>query len=42
MKPSPTLALVLELPSVIKRPVLDRGGKLSVGFSAALYQELFA
>jgi arsenate reductase len=35
------LALVLEQPSVIKRPVLDRGGKFSVGFSDAQFQELF-
>ena len=36
------LELVLELPSVIKRPVLDRGGKFSVGFSDSQYQDLFA
>ncbi|SHG58109.1 ArsC family reductase [Massilia sp. CF038] len=35
------LDLMLETPSVIKRPVLDRGGKFSVGFSAAQYQDLF-
>ena len=35
------LELVLEQPSVIKRPVLDRGGKFSVGFSDSEYQELF-
>jgi arsenate reductase len=34
------LDLVLENPSVIKRPVLDNGGKFSVGFSADLYREL--
>ena len=36
------LALVLEQPSVIKRPVLKRAGKVSVGFSDALYQDLFS
>ncbi|WP_426210328.1 ArsC family reductase [Massilia sp. TWP1-3-3] len=35
------LELVLEQPSVVKRPVLDRGGKFSVGFSDSHYQELF-
>jgi arsenate reductase len=36
------LELVLELPSVIKRPVLEQAGKVSVGFSDSQYQELFA
>ena len=31
------LELMLEQPSVIKRPVLERGGKFSVGFSDAQY-----
>lgn len=35
------LALMLEQSSVIKRPVLDRGGKFSVGFSDAQYRDLF-
>ncbi|UUZ47997.1 ArsC family reductase [Massilia sp. B-10] len=35
------LDLILETPSVVKRPVLDRDGKFSVGFSAAQYQDLF-
>ena len=35
------LTLMLEQPSVVKRPVLDRGGKFSVGFSDAQYQQLF-
>jgi arsenate reductase len=35
------LELMLENPSVIKRPVLDRGGRFSVGFSADLYRGLF-
>lgn len=36
------LDLMLSNPSVIKRPVLDRGGKFSVGFSADQYRALFA
>lgn len=35
------LELVLETPSVIKRPVLDRDGKFSVGFSESQYAEYF-
>jgi arsenate reductase (glutaredoxin) len=35
------LELMLELPSVIKRPVLDHAGKFSVGFSDSQYQGLF-
>jgi arsenate reductase len=35
------LDLMLENPSVIKRPVLEGAGKLSVGFSSAQYEELF-
>lgn len=35
------LELMLSNPSVIKRPVLDAGGKLTVGFSAAQYQQFF-
>jgi len=37
-------ALMLELPSVIKRPVLQAGNGLAtqVGFSEALYQQLFS
>jgi arsenate reductase len=31
------LALMLEQPSMIKRPVLDAGGKLLVGFEPATY-----
>jgi arsenate reductase (glutaredoxin) len=36
------LDLVLEFPSVIKRPVLQSGGKIRVGFTESLYQEAFA
>ncbi len=35
------LALMLEQPSVIKRPVLDKAGAYSVGFSAEQYQHIF-
>ena len=35
------LDLMLENPSVIKRPVLEGAGKLSVGFSAEQYENLF-
>ena len=34
------LELILEQPSVVKRPVLDRDGTFSVGFSAEQYQQL--
>lgn len=36
------LVLMLEQPSVIKRPVLERDGTVSVGFSEAKYAEMFA
>ena len=35
------LDLMLEQPSVIKRPVLDQAGSFSVGFAPAQYQLLF-
>ena len=35
------IALMLENPSIIKRPVLDQDGAYSVGFSDAQYQHLF-
>ncbi|TFW29331.1 ArsC family reductase [Massilia horti] len=35
------LELMLENPSVIKRPVLDNGGALAVGFSDAQYRGIF-
>jgi arsenate reductase (glutaredoxin) len=34
-------ALMLESPSVIKRPVLSTGDRTHVGFSAELYQQIF-
>ena len=35
------LALMLAQPSMIKRPVLDRGGQLLVGFKREAYAEAF-
>jgi arsenate reductase len=35
------IALMLEQPSMIKRPVLDVGGKLTVGFRPEIYEKLF-
>jgi arsenate reductase len=35
------IALMLAQPSMIKRPVLDRGGKLTVGFKPDVYDEAF-
>jgi arsenate reductase (glutaredoxin) len=35
------IALMLAQPSVIKRPVLDKGGKLSVGFKPESYESIF-
>lgn len=34
-------ALMLESPSIIKRPVLTSDGRTHVGFSDALYQQIF-
>lgn len=36
------IALMLEQPSMIKRPVLDVGGKVTVGFKPDTYAKLFA
>lgn len=36
------IALMLEQPSMIKRPVLEKGAKLLVGFKPADYQAAFA
>lgn len=35
------MALMAAAPSVIKRPVLAAGGDVHVGFSAAMYQQIF-
>ena len=36
------IALLLAHPTLVKRPLLDRGGKLSLGFKPADYATLFA
>lgn len=33
-----TLALILKSPTLLKRPILDTGDQLLIGFSAELYQ----
>jgi arsenate reductase (glutaredoxin) len=35
------IALMLAQPSMIKRPVLDVGGKLTVGFKPDIYEKVF-
>ena len=35
------IALMLDQPSMIKRPVLEVGGKLLVGFKAEAYEKAF-
>ncbi|MGD1990046.1 MAG: ArsC family reductase [Chromatiales bacterium] len=35
------IKLMLETPSIIKRPVLEEKGKVTVGFKAEIYEELF-
>ena len=36
------IALMVEQPSMIKRPVLEHGGKLTVGFKPEVYAKVFA
>jgi len=36
------IALLLAHPTLVKRPVLDRGGELSLGFKPAGYEKLFS
>jgi arsenate reductase len=36
------IALMLDQPSMIKRPVLDVGGRLTVGFTPAIYERFFS
>lgn len=36
------IALMLEQPSMIKRPVLEAKGKITVGFKPEIYQSVFA
>lgn len=35
------LALMLAQPSMIKRPVLDAGGRITVGFKPEIYEKIF-
>ena len=35
------IGLMIETPSIIKRPVLEANGKVTVGFKAEPYEELF-
>ncbi len=35
------IRIMLEMPSIIKRPVLDTGNSLHVGFKAETYQDIF-
>lgn len=39
--PKRAVALLLAHPTLVKRPVLDRGGALSLGFKPAIYADLF-
>ena len=36
------VALLLAHPTLVKRPVLDRGGELALGFKPTIYAQLFA
>ncbi|MDH5352943.1 MAG: ArsC family reductase [Gammaproteobacteria bacterium] len=36
------IKIMLENPSIIKRPLLDKNNQLATGFSDSLYRELFA
>ena len=36
------IELMLETPSIIKRPVLETDGKVTVGFKPEIYEELFS
>jgi arsenate reductase len=36
------VALMLDQPSIIKRPVLDVGGALTVGFKPEIYERVFS
>lgn len=41
LEPAGALALMCAHPSIIKRPVLDRGHTVHVGYSDATYQQIF-
>jgi arsenate reductase len=36
------IRVMLDNPAIIKRPILDRGNQLHVGFSARQYEEIFS
>jgi len=36
------IRLMLETPSIIKRPVLEANGKVTVGFNPEIYEDLFS
>jgi len=36
------VALLLAHPTLVKRPVLDRGGELTLGFKPTVYAQIFA
>ncbi|WP_315285759.1 Spx/MgsR family RNA polymerase-binding regulatory protein [Neisseria bacilliformis] len=40
-EPAAALALMAAQPSLIKRPVLEHGGRFYCGFQTALYEQLF-
>ena len=42
LTPEIALKLMLDNPSIIKRPLLDNQGALHLGFKAETYQEIFA
>jgi arsenate reductase (glutaredoxin) len=42
MSLSRALAVMLDQPTLVKRPVLEHGGGIEVGFSPARYAQLFA
>jgi Spx/MgsR family transcriptional regulator len=42
MSDDTAVAHILEAPTLIKRPLLERGETLAVGFSEARYRDLFA
>lgn len=41
LTPKKTIALMLEKPSIIKRPVVATGGRLLVGFKPDVYEQAF-
>ncbi len=41
MNESSAIAAIMENPTLVKRPLLDRDGEFSVGFNASTYQDIF-